>query len=216
MKERPILFSTLMVRSILNRSKSQTRRVIKPQPQENDYSEGLGKFWWKGSHGWDERQLIPLCPYGQPGDILWVRETFAMSYDTEDHPELTDNPQERWNTIYVYKADGNPVYYIDGWKPSIFMPKAACRIKLEITDVRIERLQDITEDDAKAEGITDVEFYPDEGFPLSIGHMVGKDDGITMLHTTRVKAYQLLWESINGKGSWDKNPWVWVISLKLL
>ena len=209
MKERPILFSTEMVKAILEGRKTQTRRIIKKQPH------GAGE-WVRQLASWLFPNVNPYiklkCPYGQPGDRLWVRETWAL------------NP---WSYLggckYIYRSDyesfpkneiGKSYPDIDKWRPSIFMPREACRILLEVTDVRVERLQDITEEDAKAEGITDIEFYPDEGFPLSIGHMAGQDDGKTSLHTTRVKAYAALWESINGEGSWEKNPWVWVISFE--
>lgn len=208
MKERPILFSTEMVRAILEGRKTQTRRIVKKQPH------GAGE-WVRQLASWLFPNVNPYiklkCPYGQPGDRLWVRETWFndMSFGS---PE------------YYYRANGEFDEQFERhrlgqvgpfkWRPSIFMPREASRILLEVMDVRVERLQDISEEDAKAEGVTDVEFYPDDGFPLSVGHMVGKDDGNTMLHTTRVKAYSTLWESINGKGSWDKNPWVWVIEFK--
>jgi hypothetical protein len=213
MKERPILFSTEMVKAILEERKTQTRRIMKPQPIHNN-----GWWVWEGTRpkakynsgltaaNYPPNKWLhpPTSPYGIPGDRLWVRETFLV--ERSQHKDF-----------YEYKADYSNTFAGDVcWKPSIFMPREACRILLEVTDVRVERLYDITEEDARAEGITDVEFYPDEGFPLSIGHMMGKDDGKTMLHTTRVNAYAALWESINGEGSWDKNPWVWVISFKIL
>ena len=213
MKERPILFSTEMVKGILDGRKTQTRRVknlkeINLNPASWRYVAKLGGSW-KDKAKYIFRFINPTghsvniaSPYGLPGDRLWVRETFLV--ERSQHKDF-----------YEYKADYSNTFAGDVcWNPSIFMPREACRILLEVMDVRVERLQEITEEDAKAEGITDVEFYPDEGFPLSVGHMAGKDDGKTSLHTTRVKAYTALWGSINGKGSWEKNPWVWVIEFK--
>jgi hypothetical protein len=197
--------------------KTQTRRIIKS-------SLGLQKTWLteelinKVPHGeiinggWQMHHPLagkykdgiyvkhdsPLgwvkCPYGRPNDILWVRKTWAMSYETEDHPELLDNLQEIWDTGYVYKADGEPFYKIDKWISPRFMPKIACRIRLKITDIRVERVRDISNHDVIAEGLVPfITDHPKGGFYV---------------------AYQTLWESINGKDSWDKNPWVWCISFK--
>lgn len=208
MKEKPILFSTEMVKAILEGRKTQTRRMCKPQPY-SDLDERLDPVA-KGIL----LESLRTIRY-KIGQILWVRETWAKTGDNfhDDWPGHGDF-YYRANDPFSEMEPNSPTKGIFRWRPSIFMPREACRIFLEVADVRIERLQEITEEDAKAEGITDVEFYPDEGFPLSIGHMVGKDDGKTSLHTTRVKAYAALWESINGKGSWEKNPWVWVISFK--
>ena len=194
MKEHPIIFISHMVSAILAGTKTQTRRIIKPQPQEND-GHLLGKFWWKGSYGWDERQLIPHCPYGKVEDILWVRETWMESPNPEFGADYKD---------FRYKASVSK-QFIDEWKgywkPSIFMPKAACRIRLEITNIRVERLQDISEEDAMAEGIT----LPNYA-----------EQAIKNVHYPEPSTiYSLLWKSINGKGSWDKNPWVWVIEFKV-
>jgi len=203
MKEHPILFSTPMVRAILDGRKSQTRRMIKSQPQKNDNPDRLGVFWWKGSHGWDERQLIPLCPYGQPGDILWVRETFLIEHVGD-------------KICYDYKANYSNILADEVcWRPSIFMPKAACRIRLEITNIRVERLQDISEEDAIAEGIEP----QGEGWKsYEIIHR-GRHKGEMNPHSiipnkSPITSYRELWESINGLGSWEKNPWVWVIEFK--
>ena len=217
MKEIPILMSTPMVQAILSGRKTLTRRtkglfLINEEPDIYAYKKPLEQDnnihvfarMFRGS--WVETMHIK-CPYGQPGDVLWVRETWntLTSYvETPDYSVISVRD-------FVYKADDDR---FDKWKPSIFMPKEACRIRLLVKDVRVERLQDISEYDAKDEGITDVEFYPDEGFPLSIGHMFGKDDGKAVLYNTRIKAYKSLWESINGNGSWDKNPWVWVIEFE--
>lgn len=198
-REKPILFSTLMIQAILAGRKTQTRRIIKPQPQENDHPDKLGKFWWKGSHGWDERQLIPLCPYGQIGDILWVRETFIppMGYGTISR--------------YIYKATEDLDCFKGLWKPSIFMPKEACRIKLEITNIRVEKLQNISEEDVIAEGIIGVQRPGGFGFGLKKEW----DYKFPLHERTPIDAYRMLWEKINGKDSWFVNPLVWVIEFKI-
>ncbi|TXH90322.1 MAG: hypothetical protein E6Q78_05105 [Rhodoferax sp.] len=176
MKEHPILFSAPMVRAILAGTKTQTRRVVKPTP------EWIGK---SGVLSFNGRVGLPhaICPYGQPGDRLWVREAWNGYGPFKD------------GMHYYYRAtDQNPDS--TKWKPSIHMPRAASRITLEITGVRVERLQDISEADAKAEGYKE--------FPGSVNQM----DPVTW--------YQALWEQINGPGAWDANPWVWVVKFKRL
>lgn len=192
MKERPILFSTPMVQAILEGRKSQTRRVIKYQPPIDTYR--IVQF--------DHEVFMSAYPngalrpfhyqiknrFGHKGDILWVRETFLETYSIDD------------KTHYEYKADYSDIMANDVcWKPSIFMPKAACRIKLEVTDVRVEKVQDISEADAKAEGVL-LTMNQHKGFIYENYH----------------SAYVDIWESINGKGSWEKNSWVWVIKFKTL
>ena len=212
MKERPVLFSATMVRAILDGRKTQTRRIIKPQP----YIDEMGNFCWNGENfGQDfngpciQAIASPIpssktkrvrCPYGKPGDRLWVRETF--NHDGEK---------------YIYAADLNELgvqKWAAQWKPSIHMPRSASRILLEITGVRVERLQDISEEDAIAEGISRVPFRPCDGWPICDGYMVGKDDGVTGLAAKASTAYKKLWESINGPGSWDMNPFVWVVEFR--
>jgi hypothetical protein len=176
MKERPILFSTEMVKAILEGRKTQTRRIVKKQPH------GAGE-WARQLASWLFPNVNPYiklkCPYGQPGDRLWVRETFLIEHSCHKN-------------FYEYRADYSDTIALDViWRPSIFMPREACRLMLEVTDVRVERLQDITEEDAIAEGTVRIHRYK-----------------------TMVWEYETLWESINGKGSWDKNPWVWVIEFK--
>jgi hypothetical protein len=192
MKEKPILFSGPMVRAILDGRKTQTRRIIKPQPPypiyAPDYPRHVDKDIWyfateSQSSTWDGMVVETIkCPY-KVGGILWVRETW--------HPKRHGMPTG-WK--YEYRAtaeeDGNPTD--EPWKPSIFMPKDACRIKLRVTDVRAERLQDISWYDAVAEGCSG--YRPTQYEPTH--------------------EYRDLWGSINGKGSWDKNPWVWVITFE--
>lgn len=186
MKELPILFRTEMVQAILSGNKCQTRRIIKPQPVIDDES-GYVYFnkhkYLFDIHNWKDECLI-ACKY-QINNLLWVKETYQ-------HTEcLNINPQDE-NYGYVYKADGQPWDTYEGWKwkPSIFMPKSAARIWLQVESVRVERLQDISAKDSVLEGCCN---------PGS---------------STPKLAYEMLWESINGSGSWEKNPYVWVITFK--
>lgn len=157
MKERPILFSTPMVRAILDGSKTQTQRVVKHKQTP-----------WNPDHiAWD----MTTCPYGKAGDRLWVREAFC------------DARQGSYGRV-LYRASGDVCCR---WHPSIHMPREISRITLEITDVRVEMLQDISEDDAEAEGI-----YTAPSCPA-------------------YDSFASLWKSINGAESWHENPWVWVV-----
>jgi hypothetical protein len=162
-----------MVRAILDKRKTQTRRIVKGS---NKYGVALGLG--------DTRVLWDKCPYGEPGDRLWVRETWGPCAGG-----------------IVYRADG-ATFCPDGgkWKPSIHIPRWASRITLEIESRRVERLIEISNDDAIAEGLvySDSCWYP-------------TDDPKVSPWMTALGAYRDLWESINGAGSWDANPWVWVI-----
>jgi hypothetical protein len=223
MKETPLLFTPENIRKVLASTKTQTRRLLRDRDLR----------WWnktgceRADDGWpmveDEYGDFDRlrCPYGQPGDRLWVRETYARQNDDDGEP-----------SYYVYKADhlddpfpGEwPREYKDDpkcgrWRPSIHMPKEACRLWLELTDVRVERVQEISEEDAKAEGIAQEPVVPDSTFLMWRG-APGLD-----LSSSPVPAFKNLWNSINGKtnlgrnGSklvvdWDANPWVWVLTFK--
>ncbi len=186
MTERPILFSAPMVRALLDGSKTQTRRAWRDQPPPGvkvGYVPGQTK-----------------TPYGQPGDRLWVREAWK-AHTTFDHLPPRDIPQSHvW-----YMAD-------DGYKAEsrfrqgMFMPRWASRIMLEVTGVRVERLQDISAADAIAEGIS--EFMG--------GWWCKHDDAPQIAGMTPQEGYRHLWERINGPGSWDLNPWVWVVEFRRL
>jgi len=204
MKEHPILFTGDMVKAILEGRKTQTRRVMKPQPVKSESG-----FWeWAGG-GWSRDDVggvlpghsIPNhCPYGQWGDRLWVRETFC--YAALDGFDARTDGGEFW-----YKATDTD--QCEGpWSPSIHMPKRASRITLEIVDLRVERLQHITVEDVRAEGIKHTQ--PD-GYWLA--PLAGTPD--FPWNDARM-AYASLWNSINEKRGygWDKNPWVWVITFK--
>jgi hypothetical protein len=169
MKERPILFSEGMVRAILSGSKTMTRRVIK-------------------APSWSKEEMASIdfgCPYGAMGWKLWVRETFSVYC----HPE---------NPIVHYRADCGENDKTLKWKPSIFMPRWASRITLDVLDVRVEKLQDITDEDCLKEGIE----INEKRDILLEGY--GRD------------LFKKLWDSINLKRGcgWDKNPWVWCVSFR--
>ena len=196
MKERPILFSGAMVRAILDGRKTQTRRPVKGWPLE----------WLQPGNFMPEYVADPenhACPYGQPGDRLWVRETFAHIYRSNTVPEA------RSNEDVVYAADGfSPDEYVYGsWKPSIHMPRWAARIMLEITNVRAERLQDISDEDVDAECFGGD--YPEKVLPELFPR---RDEGWG--HLSMPECFARLWESVNGAGSWDANPWVWVVECR--
>lgn len=211
MKERPILFSGPMVQALLAGRKTQTRRAMKLQPDDDGvvdvgtcgHTRGVAHVGNKTDGG--HRTRVP-CPYGAPGDQLWVRENgWERPYRT---PTMLREGADTWSPYY-YDADG----YTDAdgeqfkaWgfkrRPSIHMPRWASRISLYITSVRVQRLQDISDTDAKAEGIEPFGdgwkhyFFPDE--PRAAWEFA-------------TNSYASLWDKINGAGSWASNPWVWVL-----
>ena len=219
MRERPILFSAPMVRAILAGKKTQTRRVVRwpDWVGEEDRlrlavqipAHGLALM----SDGRTQRRFT--CPYGQPGDQLWVRETWGPCAGG-----------------VVYRASEDPAACPDGgkWQPSIFMPLWASRITLEVTGVRVERLHAITEDDAKAEGVEPTMTWETwsaydpktQGYP-SFFVRPSEGDGYENIrhHPPRElisarASFIGLWRQINGMDSWDANPWVWVVEFKRL
>ena len=198
MKESPILFSAPMVRALLAGTKTQTRRIFKPDRMTWDangryttHAMRGGELSTTGSGPFKPSSWLHYCPYGQPGDRLWVRESFARVPTACESEDI------------VFAAD-----YQDGsdraagvrYTPSIHMPRWASRITLEVTGVRVERLQDIDLADALAEGISDT--------GALILDRAGNEQG------GPIAEYAVLWEQINGPGSWDANPWVWVIEFK--
>lgn len=207
-KERPILFSGEMVKAILDGRKTQTRRVVNPQPEwDSEVTKTLcdpmsGPFVWPiGGLGQQCGAPITKMKYGKPGDRLWVRETFCSFSN---------------GSGYFYKATGRPKDYEKGgqftwsgtpWKPSIFMPRAASRINLEIVEVRVERLNEISEADARAEGYEYKQLHAmhEEAAGMSL---------MTMPNDSRLW-FRTLWDKINGKKHpWSDNPWVWVVEFK--
>jgi hypothetical protein len=217
-KERPILFSTPMVQAILEGRKTMTRRIVKPQPS---LKMGVGK-WIKNKNiqmiG-DQSVVINYMeqnsPYGVPGDVLWVREKFAArDCDTAIHKVTIEYAASEGEKHYIFpkksmKIIQKPLHAAAKYQPSIHMPKDACRIKLLIKSIRVERLQEITRKDAKAEGIERITI---EG--KGSGYKVyGDNSDIT---ASEEFSFYTLWESINGLGSWEANPWVWVIEFEKL
>ncbi|ELA3304519.1 hypothetical protein SIO39_005148 [Klebsiella pneumoniae] len=215
--ERGMIFNGEMVRALLSGRKTQTRRIIKPQPEVTLSGSLSGKWLSRPLNG----LLLPKiediaihCPFGAVGDRIWVRETWgvvshAFSDDglmidwVPDRPATAIHEMPFGNGYYsgyaIYATDGDFTWgdddgYEDGrwcWKPSIHMPRAASRILLEITDVRVERLRSMSQDDARAEGVIAA------SGPMEAG-----------------LAFRELWDSIYGEESWKANPWVWVIEFK--
>ncbi|MEB8380657.1 MULTISPECIES: hypothetical protein [Acinetobacter] len=212
MNEHPILFSTEMVQAILTGRKTQTRRVVKSELiiEQAEFERGNRpnviqsepslQYWTENS-----------CPFGQVGDRIWVRETWHVEPNVTGWSMNENEPCTGW---IEYKAGGSkevtapnfdavqrcfPKGEVDwdflpySWRPSIFMPRWACRLILEITNIRIERLNDISEADCVKEGI-----------------------GSALLRDCKKPKFMQLWESINGNGSWNKNPWVWVVEFKII
>ena len=202
-KERPILFNADMVNAILSGRKTQTRRIVKPTKDRNGSGCHLAPCEIAGEvNGGD----YALCPYGQPGDRLWVRENFLYLM----HGDVTAGDIKYCASIDSRSAAGskNPGYW---WRkrPSIHMPRWASRITLEIVSVRVERLRDISEADAMAEGIE----FPENGTYRDYGVKPENNEGYDYCKTA-VDSYRTLWEQINGSDSWDANPWVWVVEFK--
>jgi hypothetical protein len=211
-----------MVRAVLDGSKTQTRRVVKPAPQM--VKDG-GIHDWQGDAGSLMRLLDKegrTCPYGGSGDRLWVREAWraARGWD-QTKPALI--PQ---GSPVRFEADGSAIN-LDAWdedepreygklRPNIFIPRWASRIDLEITGIRVERLQDCSEADAKSEGIHSEPYvWRDCEYPLPDIAYRATQEATSRFSSPR-DAYRDLWEQINGPGSWDANPWVWCISFKVI
>lgn len=220
MKERPILFSGPMIRAIRDGRKSQTRRVVKPQPIEGVYKyDGVTPtFQWRTEINtcrpiWPD-VINQYCPYGQPGDRLWVRETW--------HPFGIGTSPNWISDRVIYRADNEGLQPFDGctswplpapvvwagkqssvWKPSIFMPRWACRTVLDVVSVKVERLHHIGELSAKAEGVE-----PKSAVSVARGES----------YLSYCEAFSDLWDTINAKRGygWATNPWVWVVEFKVV
>lgn len=218
-KERPILFSAPMVRALLAGTKTQTRRAVRKQFAADAIVAEVGattpEGWQVSGHSglwWDDAGACMddaiRCPYGMPGDRLWVRESFC------------DARQAAAGRV-LYRASSDAACR---WTPSIHMPRTCSRILLEVTGVRVERLQAISEADAIAEGIEpnwvgDLNAGPNgfggEGWTPDVGwrHYLNSEDGEPAY--TAGESYRSLWDKLNGVGAWDANPWVWVVSFKV-
>ena len=243
-KERPILFSAPMVRAIMEGKKTQTRRVVKHQsvkhlttgmkmprdfksigsftPHLNACEARMGQF----------SLIIGLgaCPCGVPGDRLWVKESWCQKFDDNDMPVY--NAAGDLDTACCWYRATNPEVVMcaglglpdrkDGrerspWRPSIHMPRRVSRILLEVVSVRVERLQSISEADAKAEGVDDIDGERiDSVRNVLAGYLsLTADKKHGGAHAQRHRAaFWHLWDSINGEGAWDSNPWVWVVEFK--
>ncbi|EPC5509187.1 hypothetical protein M8E51_004315 [Salmonella enterica] len=214
-KERPMIFNSEMVRAILNGHKTQTRRPVKPQPELTERSG----FSWNGvvfGSGSDDRETNRnfahvKCPFGKPGDRIWVRETFRVHSRASDVATLVYRASVRnsWTeqTHRVPVAVCNKPAIPEKWTPSIHMPRWASRITLEITDVRVERLHNISERDSLREGL----------FQLPASGRYCLQPGMQyfgMASHSAKEVYSWLWASIYGEESWAANPWVWVIEFK--
>ena len=215
MGERGIIFTAPMVRAILGGRKTQTRRVVKHEYPLYGAPKSWPAYDCEEGFGFESEDEFVRCPYGNPPERLWVRENWTL-LDHNHKPVNTSLKGLHSLPVgydVVFQADHiNPKG--DGpdkmkWKPSIHMHRWASRITLEITDIRVERLQDISEDDADAEGFGGD--FPHRVFP----DIFYRDMG----HLSIPECFGILWDSINGKKpgcSWDENPWVWVIEFKRL
>lgn len=239
MKARPILFSAPMILALLEGRKTQTRRIVKPRGRASlfDVEEDGSPMWTDryildpGNTEWRMRD----CPYGKPGDVLWARENFrawerptdatdGILFSADEAFVPIDNSAaaaERWLAVYHYdpkrRGPGSEI-------PSIHMPRWASRLTLQITDVRVERLQDISEADAEAEGVEppateredhDWSICPEcggTGLHGALGASLGYMEVDCADCDTHKKRYQHLWTRINGPGSWDANPWTWALT----
>jgi hypothetical protein len=234
MKERPIIMAAESIGAIEGNRKSQTRRVMKPQPPCVDAVRRLAgidyrlsntdpppaSVWRTMGPVWAVRDLTDgrhdwKCPYGQPGDLLWVRETWGSI--EADHPLCKDGRKPQPGDRVVYRANpaddyqwgsGLPSQGSFCWRPSIFMPKWACRLWLRVTNVRVERVQEISEADVEAEGAFD-------GTGLHSFDCSGPFEECCG-HESPQEMFSRLWDSINAKRSygWDVNPWIWVVTFE--
>lgn len=201
MKERPILFSAPMVRAVLNGSKHQTRRVVK----------GFALELLAPDNFTPEYVALPEngnSPFGYAGDRLWVREAWRTVAGADD---IAPRNLMNVESFTHYEADKSKPSGMGKLRPSMFMPRWASRINLEITGVRVERLQDISEADAIAEGVEPIPYTGENAGPNKFSILL---DGCWFNAPTAVEVYSILWESINGEGSWAANPWVWVVEFK--
>lgn len=214
MRERPILFSGPMVRALLAGTKTQTRRIAKPVKHPD-----LGNLYDAGALVLErepQHVIERACPYGKPFDRLWVRETFVQGfpYDAQQDRHLqydeegNELPMKTW-----YRATDPAIGWADDdgwqtnvpWRPSIHMPRTACRLVLQITDVRIQRLQTISEADAKAEGCAPAWLDANDNETVH-----------ALVAPTYRQGFARLWRDINGAESWQANPWVWVVEFRVL
>jgi hypothetical protein len=207
MADKPVIFSAPMVQALLDGRKTQTRRIIKPQP----YIDAMGNFCHERSNWGQNMDGTPCtrnfinkkCRHGKPGDRLWVRENWQTHCDM-DHITPRDLPHDA--------AVQYPAIY-DGWmsriRPSIHMPRWASRLTLTVTDVRVQRLQDLSEEDAKAEGCGKA--FEVQDLRDAMHKLLGAASGEATGSTYRI-GFAHLWNSINGPDAWSENPFVYAVS----
>ena len=196
MKERPILFSSAMVRALLAGTKTQTRRAVKVESHQQIEQRDDGRDWPWMYDGERDADYWMACPYGQPGDRLWVREAWRaeLTWNTTKPSEIPDEAALWYEADDQPRNNGRGTKFKGKLRSSIHIPRAASRITLEITSVRVERLQNISEADAIAEGVRNSLHLPGGRFAR--------------------ENFENLWWTVNGDGSWESNPWVWVIEFK--
>lgn len=239
-KERGIPFSPAMVRALLAGRKTQTRRGVKRGQvlrilPGSDLSREERKRINAEPFDWDRNnpahpsmeELLTCCPYGVPGDRLWVRETWYFDIDPYG-PIPKEKPADRLMDNLYYRADGECCEQIPEcqcydtgptqWRPSIHMPRWASRLTLEVVSVRVERVQDISEADAIAEGVERANGTTGRDDPAGAhwkNYSSSRRGGVDwpVFHNART-SFLSLWDSINGAGSWAANPWVWVIEFR--
>ncbi|WP_426110561.1 hypothetical protein [Pseudomonas sp. DSP3-2-2] len=240
MTERPIIFSAPMVNAILAGKKNVTRRIVKfplrrlvAKDQAGPEAHYAGGSQQDSSDSPAQLDLqnhlaegaSDLCPYGQPGTTLWLKEVFYAFGRWETHPNKK-NGRNDWrfidmtldsgrdysvsepaNYVKASRADPAPTWWL---RPSLFMPRRASRVDLEVTDIRIERLRDITDEQAQAEGFSPMH----DGVHLYfVNHLPHPSTGMSI---TAVIAFALYWQRLHGIDSWSENPWVWVVSFRRL
>jgi hypothetical protein len=208
MKERPIPFSAPMVRAVLDGTKTQTRRIVRHQYGGAPRIVGDGVAFLDAGRRTGPDQL---CPYGVSGDRLWVREAWRAS---AQHNDLAPREIPVGDGI-EYHADDKPDYLLGRYRHARFMMRWMSRITLEITAVRVERLQDISEEGAIAEGVEREGIYFKSYEKILVGPHKGKPHPHSVApNRSPLTSYRELWESINGAGAWAANPWVWVIEFR--
>ncbi len=225
-----------MVKAILNGSKTQTRRIIKPQPKfpEMDFKHFLGKWaYFETPQGHEDPTMYHASKKVEVGDIFWVRETWAEVGNFASS-EIPNSMVIAYRTEEAFFYQGGEKLDTDNWnwdkikwKPSIYMPKNVCRIFLECTNVRVERLHDISEEDSISEGIRqNCHFEQDTSKCLICTGLVCRcegeyynymaEDGDNFPTNSAKESFFTLWESINGKKSLEENPWLWVYDFKVV
>lgn len=242
-KERPILYSTMMVRALLSNRKTQTRRTsgLKKINENPDHWEfmpewgiGISDRVYVFRNKISQEVVSFKSPYGKTGDILWVRESFISGFEMDDGVFTCDEQGELIPRTW-YRASNTDLRWYDKqsdfppenvpWKPSIHMPKSVARIWLEVESLSIERLHDITESDAMAEGvertIADLAGFGARAVGLRLFRDYGRTDNSLTNHPrngfeSAKVSFETLWISINEQASWDADPWVWVVKFKVL